>query len=446
MEAEPYPLEFLSVFFIQLNSITPGIILGLITILILLFGSAMISGAEVAYFSMDPVDKDSFRKSESKTDKLILKHLNHPERLLATILVVNNFINVGIVIISTFVTQKVFDFSNHPVLGFLFQIVIITFLILFFGEILPKIYANQNRIKFSKLMARPLEIFDKIFWPVSAILVHAFKIVKKRVTKRKRNISINELSDALELGDSTIAEDRKILKGIVKFGNISVREIMKPRVDVMGVDIQINFTKLKAFIIESGYSRIPVYEESFDHINGILYIKDLLNHLNKPASFKWQTLIRPPYYVPETKMINDLLKEFQTNKIHLAIVVDEYGGTSGIVTLEDILEEIVGEITDEFDEEDLHFTKINDNNYLFEGKILLNDFYKVVHINDTFFDEVKGDADTLAGLILELRGEIPKKDDKLSYKNYVFKIKSVDDRRIKQIHLTIQKPENTNQS
>jgi len=437
LEADPDFWQFLSLFLFQVYPLSFGTAAGLLIIIILLCGSAMISGSEVAYFSLDHLNIEQLKNSEITSDKLVIRHLSHPEKLLATILVTNNFINVGIVILSSFITTSLFDFSENPVFGFVFKVIIITFLILFFGEIIPKIYANQYPVKFSKLMARPLVIFTRIFWPLSIILVKSTSVVNKKLAKKKRNISIEELSDALDMTDTTIAEDKKILKGIIKFGNIDVKEIMQARVDVIGTDIKTKFNDLIPVIMDSGYSRIPVFEETLDHILGILYIKDLLPHIHK-KTFNWQTLIRPPYYVPETKKISDLLKEFQLNKIHLAIVIDEYGGTSGIITLEDILEEIVGEITDEYDEEEIHYKKINENTYIFEGKIQLHDFYKILNIYEDTFNEIEGDYDTLAGLILELRGEIPEKDDKLSYKDFVFKIRSVDNRRIKEIQVSIR--------
>ena len=369
---------------------------------------------------------------------MVLSHLQLPERLLATILITNNFVNVGIVVLSTFITNSLFIFSGPAWVGFLIQVVSVTFLILFFSEIFPKIYANRFSIRFALFTAPPLQFFGKLFWPISTFLIYSTSIVNKRLMKHSRNISINELSDALELTEPQLTEERNILKGIVKFGNIDVCEIMRSRVDTIAVDIETRYDELLKVINDSGYSRIPVFETTFDHIKGILFVKDLLPHLNKEVNFKWQTLIRPSYFVPESKKINDLLKEFQANRIHMAVVVDEYGGTSGIITMEDILEEIVGEITDESDEEQLPYEKIDEHNFIFEGKTLLNDFYKVVNAEDNVFENVKGEADTLAGLILELRGEIPKADDKLAYKNFIFTISSVDKRRIKKIKVTIK--------
>jgi gliding motility-associated protein GldE len=327
---------------------------------------------------------------------------------------------------------------NAPVLEFIIQAVVITFFLLLFGEILPKVYANHYALAFARLMALPLQTLEKIFRPINSILIHSSSLVNKRLHKHHKNISMDEISQALELtSDHELSDEKDILEGIVKFGNKNVEEIMKPRVDVVSLDIKTGFSQVLDVINESGYSRIPVFIESFDNISGILYIKDLLPHSHKGNVFKWQTLIRPPFYVPETKKISSLLEEFQKNKVHMAIVVDEYGGTSGIVTLEDILEEIVGDIADEFDDDEDFFTRVDEKTFLFDGKILLGDFYKIVECDDTVFNEVKGDADTLAGLILELKGEIPGPQEKLSCKQFDFTIEAVDNRRIKQIKVEI---------
>jgi putative hemolysin len=439
-DSEPIQSFFSLLTIFQPDSIDLGVMVGLVTVVFLLFVSALVSGSEVAYFSMLPNELEKLRDSTSRASKRVIHFIEQPERLLATVLVTNNFVNVGIVVLSTFLTSQIFEFSTIPDwLGFTIQIVAITFLILFFSEILPKVYANRYAISFARFTSSWLAVFTKLFWPVSSVLINSTHLINKKLQRKKSNISIDELSDALELTEVSLTEEKNILKGIVKFGNIDVSEIMRSRVDVVGVDVVTPYNELLTIANESGYSRIPVYEESFDKINGILYIKDLLPHLNKPSDFTWQKLIREPYFVPESKKINDLLKEFQLKHIHLAIVVDEYGGTSGIVTLEDILEEIVGEITDESDAEELPYTKIDDNNIIFEGKTFLNDFYKVANVNDDVFDRVKGDADTLAGLILELRGEIPQVKDKLAYKNFVFEVLEVDNRRIIRIHVHIKR-------
>jgi len=437
LEAEPYYPALFASFGITLKQFSFEVFLALVVVIFLLISSALISGSEVAYFSLSPAELNKLKRSKFKIDQAVIRLLGIPDRLLATILVANTFINIGIVIISTYVTSKLFEFSGSMAVGFIMQVVIITFLLLFFGEILPKVYASRYAVKFSKLMAKPLDISERVFRPINSFLIYSTSIVNRRFMQKRKNISIAELSDALELTQHDISEDKRILKGIVKFGNIYVKEIMKSRVDAIGVDISMKFKNLMSVINNSGYSRIPVYEGTFDNIKGILYIKDLLPHIHKSGFFKWQSLIRPPYYIPESKKINDLLKEFQVNKIHMAIVIDEYGGSSGIITLEDILEEIVGEITDEYDDEESIYTKIDDNQYIVEGKILLNDFYKIFNVDENIFNDVKGEADTLAGLILELRGEIPLKDEIISYKNFVFKVISVDKRRIIKIHVTV---------
>ncbi|PXY00608.1 hemolysin [Marinifilum breve] len=399
---------------------------------LLLFCSALISGSEVALFSLSPQQISGIEAEENQKNRRLLKLLRMPEELLATILIGNNFVNVGIVILSSFITNSIVDFSNAPTIGFLVQVVIITFLLLLFGEIIPKVYATQTSVKFSKFMAFPLYYMEKIFRPMSAILIKSTSIVNKRISKRQ-NISMGDLSQALELTADEITEEMEILEGIVNFGNINVVEIMKSRVDVVAIDVRMGFGKLKSILIDSGYSRIPVYDGTFDNVKGILYVKDLLPHHHKPNTFRWQSIIRPPFYVPETKKINDLLEEFQTQKNHMAIVVDEYGGTSGIITMEDILEEIIGDIPDESDEEKETYTLEKDGTYLFEGKTLLNDFFKITELDSDLFENIKGDADTLAGLLLEMKGEIPQKKEEFMHKDFKFIVEAVDNRRIKKI-------------
>lgn len=422
---------------IQLLQFTPGVAFSLIVVLLLLLCSALISGSEVAYFSLTAAEKLKL-KSKGKTNERVRKNLENPEKLLATILVTNNFVNIGIIILTSFVSSNLIVIQNAPVLEFVFQVVLITFFLLLFGEIIPKVYASHFALKFARFMALPLQTLEKIFRPVNAILIYSTGFVNRRLLKHKKNLSIDEISQALELtSDQELSEEKDILEGIVKFGNKDVSEIMRPRVDVVSIDIKTSFEEVLQTINESGYSRIPVFIDSFDNISGILYIKDLLPHSHKTKSFKWQTLMRAPFYVPDSKNISSLLEEFQKKKIHLAIVVDEYGGTAGIVTLEDILEEIVGDITDEFDEEEHFFSKISESEYIFDAKVLLGDFYKVINCDDTVFDDVKGDADTLAGLILELRGEIPILREEIQCKQFRFTIEEVDNRRIKQIKVTI---------
>lgn len=424
---------------IQIHPFSVYLIVSMVIVLALLFVSALVSGSEVAYFSLNANDKQILKK-KGKINHLVLKNLENPEKLLATILVTNNFVNIGIIILTANITNSLITIQNSPVLEFLFQVVLITFLLLLFGEILPKLYATHFSMGFARFMALPLQVLEKIFRPLNSLLIVSTSFINTRLQKHQKNVSMDEISQALKLtSEQELSEEKEILEGIVKFGNKNVAEIMKPRVDVVSLDIKTSFKTVLNVIVDSGFSRIPVYVGSFDNIKGILYIKDILPHSHKTDSFNWQTLIRPPFYVPETKKINSLLKEFQKSKVHLAVVVDEYGGTSGIVTLEDILEEIVGEIVDEFDEEDNFFTQISENVFLFDGKTLLGDFFKISKCDETVFDSVKGDAETLAGLILELKGEIPVLHEKIEYNQFYFTIEAVDNRRIKQIKIEIER-------
>lgn len=413
------------------------LIIGLVVLGILLFGSALMSSSEVAYFSLGPEDIEKLKINKSKRAKTALRLVSMPDKLLSTILVANNTVNIAVVLLAAYLSARTFDFSSYPLLGFIIEAIGITFLLLIFGEIMPKVYATHNQIPTALFMAIPMMVLEKTFRPVASLLILSSAFVKKRTGAMSSNISMDDLSDALELASEDINEDEKILKGIVNFGNINVSAIMCPRIDVTAVDIKLGFSKILSIITESGFSRIPVYSGSFDSVKGILYAKDILPYVNSPDNFNWQTLLRPPYFVPETKRINDLLKEFQVKKIHMAVVIDEYGGTSGIITLEDILEEIVGEITDESDEEETMFRKIDEKSFIFEGKVLLNDFFKIIEADDDPFEEVRGESETLAGLILELTGEIPQKDQVIKYKNFIFRIESADKRRVKEIHVEI---------
>jgi gliding motility-associated protein GldE len=413
------------------------LIIGLIVLVFLLFISALMSGSEIAYFSLKPEDIEKLKTNKTGKAVLVLSLHSMPDKLLSTILVTNNTVNIAIVLLAAFLSARTFDFSPNPVLGFIIEAVGITFMLLFFGEIMPKVYATRNQVQLALFMAYPMKFLETLFKPVTFLLILSTSFVKKRTGTRHANISMDDLSDALELASDDINEDEKILKGIVNFGNINVSEIMCPRIDVTSIEIKLGFNKVKSIIIESGFSRIPVYTGSFDSVKGILYAKDVLPYTNNPDNFKWQALMRPPYFVPETKKINELLKEFQIKKIHMAVVIDEYGGTSGIITLEDVLEEIVGEITDESDEDETMHRKIDDKTYIFEGKILLNDFFKIIESEDDPFEDVRGESETLAGLILELTGEIPLKGQVIMYRNFIFRIESADKRRIKEIRVEI---------
>ena len=408
----------------------------LLAVILIIF-SALMSGAETAFFTLRTDQIKEINKNKDLRNRLIIKNLKKPKKLLATITIANGFMNVCFIILMGIILNAIFIFKELPALGFIIQIAIIAFILLLFGETFPKYYAKKSAKKFARITAVPITILDKLFHPVSMLTINTTSVIAKKLAKIKQNITIDDLSQALNLTTHQITEDENILKGIVKFGNIDAKEIMKSRVDVVAVEIDTNFKESLSIIIDSGHSRIPVYEDTFDNVKGVLYIKDLLPHISETENFKWQSLIRSPYFVPENKKINDLLKEFQTNKIHMAIVIDEYGGTNGIVTLEDILEEIVGEITDESDEDEVIYSQINETTYLFEGKTLLNDFFKIVDFEDDFFDDVKGDADTIAGIILEITGEIPQKNKVIKYKNLTFTIESVDKRRIKQVKVTI---------
>lgn len=402
----------------------------------LIICSALISGSEVAFFSIDP--KKWNKKEEKISYKLIGKLLEKPNKLLATILIANNFVNVGIIILSTYITSNVFNFESAPILKFIIQVVVVTFLLLMLGELIPKVFANQNPLKFARIMARPLMFLNKLFYPLSSVLVHSTSFIEKRFNSKGYNISVDDLSNVLDIAgeNDTNIEEKRILRSIVEFGNIQVKEIMKSRVDVTAFSINTSFDEVKKEIIKSGYSRTPVYSESFDKIKGILYIKDLLPHLDT-TDFEWKTILRSPFFVPEGKMIDDLMREFQQKKIHLAIVVDEYGGTSGIVTLEDIIEEIVGDINDEFDDDGVKFSKLDSQNYIFEGKTSINDALKILNLEFDYFDEIKGESDSLAGLILEMKGNIPDVGEVLKFNHLTFKIESVDKRRIKRVKITI---------
>jgi putative hemolysin len=410
----------------------------LLLLIILLLGSALISASEVGFFSLKPADIKELEGQKLKKGSLVLKLLEKPERLLANILIANNFINISIVILGAYITQSLFDFSASPVIGFIVQVVIITFIILLVGEIIPKIFATDNNIKTALNTAFPLLLLSKILHPFTTILIWSSSFAKKRLAAKKPDLSIDDLSDAIEITSDSLTDEKNILKGIVKFGNTTVSEIMHPRLDIVAIEFNSLLSRILSLVVETGYSRIPVYEEDFDNIKGILFTKDLLPYLHYDDTFNWQGLIKEAYFVPETKKIDDLLAEFQKKKIHLAIVIDEYGGTCGLVTMEDILEEIVGEISDESDvDEEMLYKILSKNTYLFEAKILLNDFYRVTGIDISFFNEVKGEYETLAGLILELKGEIPLKNDRIDYKNLSFIIETVDNRRIKQVKVIV---------
>jgi putative hemolysin len=423
---------------------TVGAMIALILAILLLYASGFVSASEIAFFSLSPSDLSKIEENEHPSDSRIKALLDDSERLLATILISNNFVNVTIIMLCNFFFASVIDFGDAKLLEFILITVVLTFLLLLFGEIMPKIYSAQNTLKFCRKAAPVISVLLSVFKPVSNLLVHSTFLINKLTRKRKvPNLSVDDLSQALELTDKNeISEESNMLKGIIRFGEETAEEVMTSRLDIVDLEINTPFPDVIKCIVDNAYSRIPVYEESRDNIKGILYIKDLLPYLDKGADFKWQNLIRPAYFVPETKMIDDLLRDFQANKIHIAIVVDEFGGTSGIVTMEDIIEEIVGEINDEYDEEERTYVKISENVYIFEGKTLLSDFYKLAEIDPDDFESVAGDADTLAGLLLELKGEFPVLHEVINFNRYRFEILEMDARRIVKVKVTVgKKPE-----
>ena len=422
---------------------TMGVVFAGILALLLLGMSAFASGSEIAFFSLSPTDIAEIDAGKSASDRNIQKLRNDSERTLATILITNNFVNVTIIMLCNYVFGSIIHFGDRAYwLQFLCITVLLTFLLLLFGEIMPKVYSREDPLAFCRKCVGGVMFCRKLFWPLGSVLLRSGVLAEKMVQKENHVLSVDDLEQALELTDKDeIKDEQSMLKGIIRFGDETAKEVMTSRQDIVGLDITETYAEVLKCVIENNYSRIPVYQENADNIRGILYIKDLLPHLSKPASFRWQSLIRPPYFVPETKKIDDLMREFQENKIHIAIVVDEFGGTSGLVTLEDILEEIVGEINDEYDDDGKNYSKLNYNTYIFEGKTLLSDFCKVLNINDDEFAEVEGDADTLAGLLLEIKGDFLSIHEKVEYKNYSFEIMGIEERRISKIKVTVnEKP------
>ncbi len=432
---DPEPTSLISL----ILTIDFSVVSGFALLIILLACSALISGAEVALFSLSRTDLEDEAFESLKAIQIISKLLERPKKLLATILVANNFINIGIVILFAFLGNFMFKNITSPVLKFVVEVVVVTFLILLFGEILPKIYASRNNMKFALLMAYPLKVLDFLFSPLSLPMRSITLAIHNKLGRQKSNLSVDQLSQALELTSEhdTTKEEQKILKGIVSFGNTDTKQVMRPRLDIFALNVEQKYEEIINEITENGYSRIPVYKDNIDSIQGILYVKDLLPYINE-TKLDWTTLIREPFFVPENKKLDDLMVEFQEKKVHLAVVVDEYGGTSGIVSLEDIIEEIVGDISDEFDDEDVVFSKLDDKNYVFEGRTTLKDFYKIIKIeNDSLFEEEKGEAETLAGFILEISGSFPRQSSKINFENYVFTIEALDKKRIKRVKVSL---------
>lgn len=428
---------------VQFHAPTTGVIFAIVLAMILMGASAFASGSEIAFFSLSPADIAEVEAGKTSSDRSIQKLREDSERTLATILITNNFVNVTIIMLCNSIFGHLVEFGEKAQwLQFLSLTVFLTFLLLLFGEIMPKVYSRQDPLGFCRKCVSGICFCRKLFWPIENVLLKSGVLAEKVVQKENHVLSVDDLEQALKLTDKDeIKDEQSMLKGIIRFGDETAKEVMTSRQDIVGLDIKSNYTEVLNCVVENNYSRIPVYQENGDNIRGILYIKDLLPHLSKPATFRWQSLMRPPYFVPETKKIDDLMREFQENKIHIAIVVDEFGGTSGLVTLEDILEEIVGEINDEYDEEDKSYTKLNYNTYVFEGKTLLCDFCKILNIDDAEFADVEGDADSLAGLLLEIKGDFPSIHEKIDYKNYTFEVVEIKERRISRIKVIVHEKE-----
>lgn len=423
--------------YITVNPISPSILVSILLALFLILLSGFASASEIAFFSLSPADLEAMDPDKTLLDMLVQKLRDDSERTLATILITNNLVNVTIIMLCNYIFNSLFTFGEEW-LQFLCVTILLTFLLLLFGEIIPKVYSRKNPLAFCRKAVKGVIFFRKLFWPVETILLKSGAFAEKVLQKENRQLSIDDLEQALELTDkSDIKDEQSMLQGIIRFGDETAKEVMTSRQDIIDLDIRCSYEDVLKCIVDNNYSRIPVYQDNKDNIRGVLYIKDLLPHLSKPANFRWQSLIRPPYFVPETKKIDDLLREFQENKVHIAIVVDEFGGTSGIVTLEDILEEIVGEINDEYDEEEHNYTKLDANSYIFEGKTLLNDFTKILNLPDDEFDDVEGDADSLAGLLLEIKGDFPVVHEILKYKRYTFEVLEIDERRISKVKVII---------
>lgn len=435
---DPEPSLFISNYFQDLSA---DLLIAVVACMVLLVLSALISGAEVAFFSLAQPQLNKASESKQLSERTVVELLEEPKQLLATILITNNFINILIVLLFAFIGDFVFGPNVSELLKFLIEVVLATFLILLFGEVLPKVYASRNSMRFAALMALPLKLLLAVTYIVSKPLMWLTNTIEKKLNKKQSNLSVEKLSQALKItsDEATTTDEQKILEGIVSFGNTETSQIMTPRIDIFALEDTTEFSEVILGIVENGYSRIPVYTENIDSIIGVLYAKDLLPHLNK-KTFNWNKLLRPPYFVPENKKLDDLLKEFQEKKNHLAVVVDEYGGTSGIVSLEDVIEEIVGDINDEFDDEDLSYSKINDNSYLFEGKTNLKDFARILELDSNDVIETnKGESETIAGFVLEICGRFPKKDEEITFENFTFKIEAMDRKRIKKVKVTVDR-------
>ena len=424
---------------ISFNPISLGVAIAILITIVLLGLSAFASASEIAYFSLSPSDLSELSEERTEQDKAINMLRDDSERTLATILITNNFVNVTIIMLCNYIFTSLVYFGEKAYwLQFLIVTVLLTFLLLLFGEIIPKVYSREDPLAFCRRSVNGILFFRRLFWVFESILLRSGFLASKVIKNDQQMLSVDELEHALELTDKNdIKEEQKMLQGIVRFGDETVREVMTSRQDIVALNINSPFSDVLKSIVENNYSRIPVYQNNDDNIKGVLYIKDLLPHLAKPTNFKWQTLMRPPHFVPETKRLDDMMKDFKENKVHIAIVVDEFGGTSGLITLEDILEEIVGEINDEYDEEDTSYSKLNYNTYVFDGKTLLSDVTKILEVDDDYFSEIEGDADSLAGLLLEIKGDVPTMHERIEYRNFMFEILKVDGRRISKVKITI---------
>ena len=423
---------------IQFTAPSAGVIFALLLACALLFCSGFVSASEIAFFSLNPADLNEIEESDSSSDRIINKLLGKSQKLLATILIANNFVNITITVLGNYVMLSMLDFGGIVWLEFLFISVLLTFLLLLFGEIMPKFYSSINPLKFCRFCAPVINVLTYLLSPISAVLVSSTRLVDRLQKKQTHNLSVDELEQALELTDKTeLSDEQELLEGIIRFGDETAKDVMTSRLDMVALNIRDNYKTVLNCVAENVYSRIPVYSGTVDNIKGILYIKDLLPHLAKGENFRWQTLIRPAFFVPETKQIDDLLRDFQASKVHIAIVVDEFGGTLGLVTLEDVIEEIVGEINDEYDEVERAYVKINSNTYLFEAKTMLSDFLRELDLDDEFFDEVSGDADSLAGLLLELKGDFPELRESIDFQHLTFEVMEMDERRIVKIKVIV---------
>ena len=426
---------------------TAGVLFAAALAVLLLVLSGFASGSEIAFFSLSPSDLNELDPEHNAADKNIQLLRDDSERTLATILISNNFVNVTIIMLCNYVFGHLVDFGKAYWLQFVCITVLLTFLLLLFGEIMPKVFARMNPLRFCRRVVGGILFARRLFWPLESLLLRVGVLSEKVALRDNHVLSVDDLEQALELTDKDeLKDEQSMLKGIIRFGDETVKEVMTSRQDVVDLDIDSTYDEVLKCIVDNNYSRIPVYRDNSDNIRGVLYIKDLLPHLDKPKDFRWQSVIRPPFFVPETKKIDDLLREFQDNKVHMAIVVDEFGGTSGVVTLEDILEEIVGEINDEYDEEEKFYTRVNHNTYIFEGKTLLSDFCKILEVDDDEFSEVEGDADTLAGLLLEIKGDFPQVHEKLQFREYQFEILKLEERRISRVKVIVKEKGEPSQS